>query len=42
MIRKLVENPTTPPTSEGNNGENPTTPPTSEGNNGETNDTTNR
>jgi len=29
------ENPTTPPTSEGNNGENPTTPPTSEGNNGE-------
>ncbi|HFJ9469753.1 bifunctional 2',3'-cyclic-nucleotide 2'-phosphodiesterase/3'-nucleotidase [Bacillus paranthracis] len=29
------ENPTTPPTGEGNNGENPTTPPTSEGNNGE-------
>ena len=29
------ENPTTPPTSEGNNGENPTTPPTGEGNNGE-------
>ncbi|MCU5295409.1 LPXTG cell wall anchor domain-containing protein, partial [Bacillus paranthracis] len=26
---------TTPPTSEGNNGENPTTPPTGEGNNGE-------
>ena len=29
------ENPTTPPTGEGNNGENPTTPPTGEGNNGE-------
>ncbi|WDL91072.1 bifunctional 2',3'-cyclic-nucleotide 2'-phosphodiesterase/3'-nucleotidase [Bacillus sp. HNR-4] len=29
------ENPTTPPTGEGNNGENPTTPPTDEGNNGE-------
>lgn len=28
------ENPTTPPTGEGNNGENPTTPPTGEGNNG--------
>lgn len=27
------ENPTTPPTGEGNNGENPTTPPTDEGNN---------
>ncbi len=27
------ENPTTPPTGEGNNGENPTTPPTGEGNN---------
>ncbi|EJS04430.1 bifunctional 2',3'-cyclic-nucleotide 2'-phosphodiesterase/3'-nucleotidase [Bacillus mycoides] len=26
------ENPTTPPTGEGNNGENPTTPPTGEGN----------
>ncbi|KZD67049.1 MULTISPECIES: bifunctional 2',3'-cyclic-nucleotide 2'-phosphodiesterase/3'-nucleotidase [Bacillus cereus group] len=29
------ENPTTPPTGEGNNGGNPTTPPTGEGNNGE-------
>ncbi|MCU4794676.1 bifunctional 2',3'-cyclic-nucleotide 2'-phosphodiesterase/3'-nucleotidase [Bacillus cereus] len=29
------ENPTTPPTGEGDNGENPTTPPTGEGNNGE-------
>ncbi|MCC2459114.1 bifunctional 2',3'-cyclic-nucleotide 2'-phosphodiesterase/3'-nucleotidase [Bacillus mobilis] len=29
------ENPTTPPTGEGNNGENPTTPPTGEGSNGE-------
>ncbi|KAA0762731.1 bifunctional 2',3'-cyclic-nucleotide 2'-phosphodiesterase/3'-nucleotidase [Bacillus sp. SH5-2] len=29
------ENPTPPPTGEGNNGENPTTPPTGEGNNGE-------
>ncbi|MGN7194116.1 bifunctional 2',3'-cyclic-nucleotide 2'-phosphodiesterase/3'-nucleotidase [Bacillus mycoides] len=29
------ENPTIPPTGEGNNGENPTTPPTGEGNNGE-------
>ncbi|MED1056586.1 bifunctional 2',3'-cyclic-nucleotide 2'-phosphodiesterase/3'-nucleotidase [Bacillus mycoides] len=29
------ENPTTPPTGEGNNGENPTTLPTGEGNNGE-------
>ncbi|HDR4558274.1 bifunctional 2',3'-cyclic-nucleotide 2'-phosphodiesterase/3'-nucleotidase [Bacillus cereus] len=29
------ENPTTPPTGEGNNGENPTPPPTGEGNNGE-------
>ena len=29
------ENPTTPPTGEGNNGENPTTPPTGDGNNGE-------
>lgn len=29
------ENPTTPPTGEGNNGENPTTPPTDGGNNGE-------
>ncbi|WP_322349752.1 bifunctional 2',3'-cyclic-nucleotide 2'-phosphodiesterase/3'-nucleotidase [Bacillus thuringiensis] len=28
------ENPTTPPTGEGNNGGNPTTPPTGEGNNG--------
>ncbi len=28
------ENPTTPPTGEGNNGENPTTPPTGGGNNG--------
>ncbi|WP_242257533.1 hypothetical protein, partial [Bacillus cereus group sp. BfR-BA-01379] len=27
------ENPTTPPTGEGNNGGNPTTPPTGEGNN---------
>lgn len=29
------ENPTIPPTGEGDNGENPTTPPTGEGNNGE-------
>ncbi|HDR4899931.1 bifunctional 2',3'-cyclic-nucleotide 2'-phosphodiesterase/3'-nucleotidase [Bacillus cereus] len=29
------ENPTTPPTGEGDNGENPTTPPTGEGNKGE-------
>ncbi len=29
------ENPTTPPTGEGNNGGNPTTPPTGEGSNGE-------
>ncbi|CAM3845103.1 bifunctional 2',3'-cyclic-nucleotide 2'-phosphodiesterase/3'-nucleotidase [Bacillus albus] len=29
------ENPTPPPTGEGNNGGNPTTPPTGEGNNGE-------
>ncbi|MDW3035285.1 bifunctional 2',3'-cyclic-nucleotide 2'-phosphodiesterase/3'-nucleotidase [Bacillus pacificus] len=29
------ENPTTPPTGEGDNGGNPTTPPTGEGNNGE-------
>ncbi|MBJ7982687.1 MULTISPECIES: bifunctional 2',3'-cyclic-nucleotide 2'-phosphodiesterase/3'-nucleotidase [Bacillus] len=29
------ENPTTPPTGDGNNGENPTTPPTGDGNNGE-------
>ncbi|MBE7146358.1 bifunctional 2',3'-cyclic-nucleotide 2'-phosphodiesterase/3'-nucleotidase [Bacillus mycoides] len=29
------ENPTTPPTGEGNNGENPTTPPTGDGGNGE-------
>ncbi|PKJ56850.1 bifunctional 2',3'-cyclic-nucleotide 2'-phosphodiesterase/3'-nucleotidase [Bacillus sp. SN10] len=29
------ENPTTPPTGEGNNGGNPTPPPTGEGNNGE-------
>ncbi|ABK86967.1 bifunctional 2',3'-cyclic-nucleotide 2'-phosphodiesterase/3'-nucleotidase [Bacillus sp. Gnz1/3] len=29
------ENPTTPPTGEGDNGENPTTPPTGEGDNGE-------
>ncbi|WP_002145872.1 LPXTG cell wall anchor domain-containing protein, partial [Bacillus cereus] len=28
------ENPTTPPTGDGNNGENPTTPPTGDGNNG--------
>ncbi|MBJ8005668.1 MULTISPECIES: bifunctional 2',3'-cyclic-nucleotide 2'-phosphodiesterase/3'-nucleotidase [Bacillus cereus group] len=29
------ENPTTPPTGDGNNGENPTTPPTGDGGNGE-------